>query len=137
MKHHNTNILKMLIGIATKLELNDLKKKGKFTETQILRFKSGIISFLSTLCAHIAEKSPLKMVFTRNARCLIPSMLVEVPDKSETRFSGILEALVSSQHITNSCAEDAKKEFFQFIKSVVKENRGEFLQLDKPNECDR
>ena len=33
------------IGIATKLELNDLKKKGKVTETQILRFKSLIISF--------------------------------------------------------------------------------------------
>ena len=92
---------------------------------------------MSTLCAHVAEKSPLKMVFTRNARRLIPSTLVEVPDKSETRFSGILEAFVSSRHITSSCAEDAKKEFSQFIKSVVKENRGEFLQLDKPNECDR
>ena len=111
------------VGVAPKLE-------KKITETQVIQFKRDVMSFLSTACAHIAEKSPVNMVL--NARCL-PSTLVESPDQSETRFACMVEVLFMKNQITSSCAEDSKKEFSEFIKVVVKENSGEFLQYDKPS----
>ena len=51
-------------GISVKLELADLKKNGKASDKQILKFKRDIASFLSALCAHLAEKSPVKFPLT-------------------------------------------------------------------------
>lgn len=41
------------------------------------------------------------------------------------------------KQITSSCAEDAKKEFIEFIKNAVRHNRGDFLQFDKPSDSTR
>ena len=43
------------LGISVKLEIADLKKNGKVNDNQILKFKRDIVSFLSTLCAHLAD----------------------------------------------------------------------------------
>lgn len=125
------------VGVAAKIGIHELKMKGRVTETQIIRFKRDVISLLSTICSHIAEKSPLKMVLARRAICLIPSMLVESPDKTETRFASMVEILVRRKQITASCAEDAKKELSGFIRVVVCENRDSFLQFDKPSDSNR
>ena len=62
--------------ISVKLEHADLKKNGKAGDNQILKFKGNIVLFLSTLCAHLAEKSLIKFPLIRNSRCFIPSLLV-------------------------------------------------------------
>ena len=66
-----------------KLELADLKKNGKASDNQILKFKKDIVLFLSTLCEHLAEKSPIKFRLRKNSLCL----LAESPDVSETCFN--------------------------------------------------
>ena len=65
-------------GISAKLEIEDLKKIGKATDKQILKFKKDILPFLSSLCAHLAEKRPMKLPLTRNLRCFIPSYLLNI-----------------------------------------------------------
>ena len=77
-------------GVSVKLKLADLKKSGIASDNQIGKFKRNILSFLPTLCAHLADKSPIKFPLTRNSRYFIPSLLVESPDLSETRFNGLL-----------------------------------------------
>ena len=43
-------------GISVKLKITDLKKNGKGSDKQILKFKRGIVSFLSISCSNLAEK---------------------------------------------------------------------------------
>ena len=43
-------------GVSMKLEITDLNKNGKGSDKQILKFKRGIVSFLSISCANLAEK---------------------------------------------------------------------------------
>ena len=74
---------------------------------------------LSTLCAHMAEKSPLSVALARHARCFIPSSLGDNPSICERIFSSLLEVLYIRDQITNSSAEDAKKELTDIIRVVV------------------
>ena len=84
-------------GISVKLELADLKKNDKANDNQLIKFKRDVVSFLSTLCDHLAEKSPTKSPLTRNSFCFIPSLLVESPDVSETCFNRLLENMASTR----------------------------------------
>ena len=92
-------------GISVKLKITDLKKNGKGGDKQVLKFKRDIVSFLSTLCASLAEKSPIKFPLTRNSICFIPSLLVV----SETCFNQFLENMVSTRQLQESYAEEAKQ----------------------------
>ena len=84
-------------GISVKLELAYLKKNDKANDNQIIKFKRDVVLFLSTLCDHLAEKSPTKSSLTRNSFCFIPSLLVESPDASETCFNRLLENMASTR----------------------------------------
>ena len=97
-------------------------------------FKKDTVLLLSTLCVYMTEKSPLGVALARHARCSIPSSLVENPSICERRFSSLLEVLYIKDQITNSIAEDAKKEFTDFIRVVVNQNRDTFMQCDKPSD---
>ena len=77
-------------GIGVKLELSMLRKNGKINENQVLSFKWDIVSFLSKICTHLAEKSPTKPSLPRNSRCFIPSLLVENLESREARFLHLL-----------------------------------------------
>ena len=48
---------------------------------------------------------------TRNSRCFIPTLLVESPDVSKTRFNRFLDNMVSTRQLRESYAEELKKEF--------------------------
>ena len=76
------------LSIPIKVQLSDLKKRGKISDTQILKFKSDVVSFLSSLCAHLVEKSPIKYPLTRAARCFIPYLLVEA--KKQVRIDSLI-----------------------------------------------
>ena len=82
-----------------------------------------MVSFLSTLCAHLAVKSPIKFPLSRHSRCFIPSKLgikhLESPDISETHFNRLLDNMVSTRQLPESYAEKAKQEFPKFF-SLVK-----------------
>ena len=73
-------------GIGVKLELSILRKNGKINEYQVLNFKRDVVSFLSKIYTHLAEKSPIKLSLPRNSRCFIPSLLVENPESSKQDF---------------------------------------------------
>ena len=67
----------------------------------------------------MAEKSPLSVALARHARCFIPSSLGDNPSICERIFSSLLEVLYIRDQITNSSAEDAKKELTDIIRVVV------------------
>ena len=120
-------------GIVLKLELSYLRKNGKITENQVLKFKRDITSYLSELCVHLAEKSPVKFSLTRNCRCFIPALLIETPDVCQARYGHVLENLLAAEQISEGFVEEAKQEFPKFLR-VCKENRQDFLNFDSDND---
>ena len=42
------------------LKLSTLQKKGIITADQVLNFKRDVSKFLSKMCSHLVEKSPIK-----------------------------------------------------------------------------
>ena len=119
-----------------RLELADLKKSGKISDTQTFKFKSDVVLFLSSLCAHLAEKSPVKYPVTRTSRCFIPNLLVESPEVSERRFNNLLENIVSAKQLSRIFAEEAKRDFPIFL-SLAKQKETEFLEFDFLEESHR
>ena len=78
-------------------------------------------------------KSPLRVVcLAQHARCFIQSSGNAII--CERRCSSLLEALYIKNQITNSGTEDTKKEFTDFIRVVVNQNRDTFMQCDKPSD---
>lgn len=53
-------------GNTIKLQLNDLKRNGKFSDAQIITFKRDIVEFLSTLCALETFKKFIKVAVGEN-----------------------------------------------------------------------
>ena len=93
------------------LKLSYLRKNGKISENQVLKFKRDITSYLSELCVHLAEKSPVKFSLTRSCRCFIPALLIETPDVFQARYGHVLENLLAAEQISEGFVEEAKQEF--------------------------
>ena len=74
------------MGVAATFQMQELVKKKEVNDTQCVKFKKETILLLSTLCAHMVEKSPLKVALARHTRCFIQSSLVENPSICERRF---------------------------------------------------
>ena len=123
-------------GIGVKLEFSILRKNGKISEYQVLNFKRDVVSFLSKICTHLAEKSPIKLSLARNSRCFIPCLLVENPESSKARFLHVLENLVTAQQITDGFAEQAKHQFPKFLE-IAKESKQSFAEFDPSKEGHR
>ena len=102
----------------------------------MLNFKRDVVSFLSKICTHLAEKSPIKLSLPRNSRCLIPSLLVENPESSKASFLHELENLVTAQQITDEFAEQAKQQSPKFLE-IAKENKQSFAEFDPSEEGHR
>ena len=108
-----------VLPIPVKVALSDLKKKGKVSSSKARQFKSDVISFLSVLCAHLVEKSPIKYALARSATSLIPSHIVEVPDSNEKKFHHLLEILYTSQQLSDKVVEQTKQEYSQFVQEIA------------------
>ena len=114
-------------------ELSHLQKNGKVSTNQVLGFKRDVVNFLSILCSHITEKSPIKFPLSWNSRCFIPNLLVESAKVREMRYKHLLENLASADHISEGFADDAKQQFSKLV-SIAKEKRQEFLDFDHTSE---
>lgn len=137
IKFDDTNVHKPPVdvdpGIGIKLELSALQKSGVITANQVLNFKRDVTKFLSKMCSHLVEKSPIKISFVRNVRCFVPALLIESPESSEARFAHVLENLYSCQQISDKFADEAKKQFPKLLE-IARENTEDFLKFDPAND---
>ena len=90
------------ISVFMKHDLRALKKAGKISDPQIYTFKMEAKYFLSTLCNHNLQKSPLNSYFARCNRSLCPLYLPETPALREKFFSTILSKPVDYKQIQPS-----------------------------------
>ena len=80
-KCNQVNCAQFDLGFSIKHKLNQLKKNGKITDTQIFKFKQEALQFLHALCKHIMTKSPLTYHFARCLRCLSPVIWLNVESR--------------------------------------------------------
>lgn len=92
--------------------------------------------FLSKLCNHILQKSPLNYYFARFARSPIQLYLAETSALTSKRFSALSNKLVGCKQIQPSYADVAKEEFVHLRRSVVRENKGYFSDKFKNGRLD-
>ena len=102
----------------------------------MLGFKREVVNFLSTLCSHTTEKSPITFRLTRNSRCFIPDLLFERPEVSEMRCKHLFENLASADKISEGFTNESIQHFSKLV-SIAKEKRQEFLHFGHTSESYR
>ena len=108
--------------------------KPKVTDTQIKEFERNDVKFLATMCHHMLQNSPLKIPFVRWCHCLNPLYMSDNPDACRKLFDSLLEKLVVQKRFTTNFADDAKKEYKDFLKVVVKPNNRLFMDYNMDKE---
>ena len=91
------------VGVAAKFEMQVLVEKKEVNDTQCFKLTQF---YFDLLCVLTRLK---RVALARQARCFIPSSLVENRSISPRRFSSLLEVLYIKDPITNFSAENAKK----------------------------
>ena len=119
------------LGFAINYELQLLKKSVKVTDTKICNFKKAAVQFLSKLCSHALEKSPLRSLFARCMQCLSPTYIAECPESCILKYEKILTKLVEYKIITPSSADVSKLQYQNFISTIARDNKNEFMTFDK------
>jgi hypothetical protein len=80
------------VGIATKRELNSLRRDEKVTQREEFEFRIQCKTFLSCCTKKILEKGPLKYYIVRCMRCLDPRVMAEPAMVSVKLFERLLNS---------------------------------------------
>ena len=121
----------MDLGFSIKHELKQLALQKRVTDRAVFMFKEEVISFLTKLCSHMMEKSPVASLFARCLRFLSPAYMLEQPEICEEFFEKILEKLVCYKKILAKDADAAKLEYSNFLTKIVKANKSDFVKFNK------
>ena len=121
----------MDLGFSIKHDLKQLALQKRVTDRDVLMFKEVVIRFVTKLCSHMMEKSPMTSLFARCLPCLSPAYMLEQREICEKFFEKILEKLVSYKKILAKDADSAKLEYSNFLTKVVKVNKSDFVKFNK------
>ena len=80
------------------------------------------------------EKSPVKSFSAKYLCCLSPNYIGECSETCEKLFDKVLSDLVSYK-VTPDTADCSKSQYSKFVAIVVKENKPEFLNYSKTDQC--
>ena len=74
------------LGFSIKHDLKQLALQKCVTDGAVFMFEEEVISFLTKLCSHMMEKSPMTSPFARCLCCLSPAYILEQPEICEKFF---------------------------------------------------
>ena len=117
------------VGYGVAEELRKLENKGKIKDDLIHKFKRECRSFLTTLCKHMVEKSPLQSSFACCTRALNPVYMAKKLESCKALFDKTLQKLVEYKQVLPNIADFAKQEFDCFLTLIVKEKSRDFVTL--------
>ena len=76
-KTNQKDINNVDLGFGVKYELKRLIDSKNITSMQVFQFKKEALKFLTSLCSHAMEKSPLRSLFPGCLKCFPPNFMVE------------------------------------------------------------
>lgn len=105
--------------------MQELVKKKEVNDTQCLKFKKDNFTFIYFLCWH-SWKISIKSGFRPACQIFFPNVF-----SWESKY---MWKKIIKRQITNSSAEDTKKELNECIEAVVNQKGATFMQYDKPSD---
>lgn len=99
--------------VPTKIELSDLKKSWKISDTKFFKLKSDVDSIYQ-LCMVIWSRSYPSNILLPEIQDASSQLTGEAPETNEKIFSHLLEALFTSQQMLEKMTEEAKLGFTKF-----------------------
>ena len=119
------------LGFSIKHDLKQLALQKCVTDGAVFMFEEEVISFLTKLCSHMMEKSPMTSPFARCLCCLSPAYILEQSEICEKFFEKIVEKLVSFKTILAKYVDAAKLEYSYLLTKIVKANKNDFVKFNK------
>lgn len=117
------------VGIATKRELENLRREEKATQKEILEFRIQCKTFLVKSVEKMLDKCPLKYLLVRCMRCLDPCVMAESVTVSVKLFGRVLNCLIDAKRVKDMDADRLKREYQQFLTETVHGNPQTLLKF--------
>ena len=113
---------KIQIGIVTQSEL----EKTKSSDREKMEFRMSCKQFAIKVVSKIAEKSPLKYLLVRSARCLDPTEMVKDKEKCKERMAHVLPIMHNNKKWEMQHVQATADEYKAFLANEVVSHREEF-----------
>ena len=109
------------------------KQKKNYKLMYVQKFQKEFCQFLSGLTKHMSLKCPLKHLIVRCTSAVNPNNLAVVNqnDFVNTKFTRLLEKLVSMKRSTTKVGDEAKEQYRKLLGDIVPDNREKFRLFDK------
>lgn len=110
------------IGAAARDQL----QKAAVSAEKKRKFRKECKSAVITILLKLLERLPTNKLVIVGSSSLSPNNMVNIPVKAEARFKSLADALFGLKKITASVADNAKGQYDQFLRNVVKVQRKKF-----------
>ena len=117
---------KVDIGFAAKMSMQKMQSTKEATPLQILEFQNNCLTFLQQLSRKLMERSPLKYKMARNLMSLNPMYIASSPESATTRFSNVLQQLISHKMKSTHFCDSVKQQYMVFIADVGRYHKDDF-----------
>ncbi|XP_048580627.1 uncharacterized protein LOC116610226 [Nematostella vectensis] len=117
---------KVDVGFAAKMSVHKMESTKQATPLQILKFQNNCLEFLKQLSSKVMDRSPLKYKMARNLVSLNPIYMASNPEAATTRFSNVLQQLISHKMKSTHCCDIALQQYKAFLADVERYSKEDF-----------
>ena len=121
---------KIEVGFSAEKIVQDLLKKKKITELQMIDFLMQCKAMYVAIVVKLQEKCPLRYDVVRHMDCLNPKKMASKPDHSTTHFKKLLLTFVASGVVAESECDSLIGLFRNYLSTTVQENEFAFKNFD-------
>ena len=105
--------------------------KTKVKDDAKLKFKKECVTMLLKIVEKMVERCPLNYSVVRNATCLVPVEMINSSEECVLRANRLIQKLFDLNILSATVSDKGKQEYQEFLSSVCKEKKDEFLSFDK------
>ena len=117
-------------GTALKQSLSSMECRPELKRA----FKRECKDVVVLLIQKLQERCPLKYSIVRNSSALSPKSMVEEKQLSKMKFQGLVERLCKLKWLNADEADDAKRQYDEFVDTECPKHQEKFASFDKS--CD-
>lgn len=109
---------KLDVGFIVEKQLDDLVRKKKISERQVLEFRMECTEFLAQTSKALLDKAPLKYRLVRCLSCLDSQVICTKPQVAMACFKCVMENFVDANRVQDSELDDNHDLFHEFVTQV-------------------
>jgi len=123
---------KVDVGFSAQKILKEVQAEKKVSDRQVLEFRMETRAFLQAVMKQLLLKSALKYSLTKNISSLDPRLMDDAAKReaNKTHFHGVIAKLTETGRFPESDADEAVKQYVDFIDIVAVKCHAEFATFD-------